>query len=370
MLKVFFPIVKKNNNYVVVLSGHNLDGNLKAYYEHYMRNNDKRFELYFIALRNSTFFKLKKSGYKNILKARNIKHLRILNNADCIISSHGNFFPFIKKINPTIKLIDVWHGTQLISYDKSELISFSNYDYFFLQSDYIKNKYLEEYDFKNVYHKVTGLARHDRIYNFINNKNIDQNDVKKDLNILKYDSIILYCPTWRSVGEKGEIPFGLSFNEFFNKINEILLKNNSLMISRFHQNSFFNNKEELNLSNILTLSQKKYSDTEKLLCISDIMISDWSSIITDFCLMNRPIILLNTKIPKKWITNKVFIDRGGEVVNNLQDLEKCLVDYLSDSKNHISKSQKTMHNLLKGNIFDGKSCLRYDKELKLILGIK
>tara|TARA_Y100000591_G_C21840015_1_gene704998 strand:- start:742 stop:1902 length:1161 start_codon:yes stop_codon:yes gene_type:complete len=362
---IFYANTNKNKKPIVLLSGHYLDGNLKAFYDYYFKQSINEYDLYFIGVLKKSTLNINLEISKNILDAKKLKDFRFLLKADCMITSHGNLFLLLKLLNKKVKMIDVWHGTPLIEYKKSQFIrSFYNYDYLFLQSDHLKNKYIETYNLKNVDHVITGLARHDKLFNYKDNSKI-----KKDLNISNFKKIILFCPTWRMKNDFGEIPFSFNFLEFFEEINIALNGSNALLIARFHQKSRFSNYKIKNLSNIKMLPQSEYLDTEKLMCISDALISDWSSIITDYCFLNKPIILIDCPIPKHWKTKKFFIQRGGTVIKDISDLKKVLKKIINKDLYKIDNTQKYMKNSLSGELFDGKSSYRYHQNLMKILKI-
>lgn len=98
--------------------------------------------------------------------------------------------------------------------------------------------------------------------------------------------ILVYAPTFRDT-KKGDV-----YNLDVEKIREVLMKKTGddwLVVIRLHPNAvqyadIFNyNDHVINGSSI--------SDIQSLLCISDALITDYSSIIEDFIIMNKPIFL-------------------------------------------------------------------------------
>ena len=94
------------------------------------------------------------------------------------------------------------------------------------------------------------------------------------------------------------------------------MKNNAVLITRTHQNSSIQVPLKREYPNVINIPQIEYPYTEKLLTVVDVLISDWSSIITDFCTLDRPIIIIDTPLPLSWVSKKTWIDRGGKYVNS------------------------------------------------------
>ena len=100
-----------------------------------------------------------------------------------------------------------------------------------------------------------------------------------------------------------------------------------------------------------------YPNVRKLLCMTDILIADYSSIAVEYSLLNRQIILY--AFDKEWYLSK---DRGfyfdyektapGPIVENMQDLIDCIKNKQWD----IAKVEKFAH--LHNDYFDDKSAER------------
>ena len=102
------------------------------------------------------------------------------------------------------------------------------------------------------------------------------------------------------------------------------------------------------------------SETMKLLAVSDIVITDWSSISTDFLLTKRPIIFL--EVNREYFTKtrgepEVLPEyRAGEIAFNNNDLYNALGIVLVKG-NRFEKKQDECLTLFHGNV-DGKASRR------------
>ncbi len=125
---------------------------------------------------------------------------------------------------------------------------------------------------------IIGLARSDIIVN--RNKELIDNITKK-LNINKNNrKIVLYAPTFREkdlTNYTTELPI-----DAFGKMKDMLF------LIRLHPQAMGIDPKIKLPSNVIDLSY--YNDTQEILLISDLLISDYSTIVWDFTLMNKPTI--------------------------------------------------------------------------------
>lgn len=79
---------------------------------------------------------------------------------------------------------------------------------------------------------------------------------------------------------------------------------------------------------IFQLPLNNFPETERILFVSDVLVTDWSSTPNDFIPLHRPIIFLDVKLPVKGFVFKPE-ERAGYVVRNrkefFQKLQEALV---------------------------------------------
>jgi|SRR5690625_425720 len=126
---------------------------------------------------------------------------------------------------------------------------------------------------------VTGYPRNDV---FFKNNNFSST-LRKKYQVEYYDKVISYAPTFRETVTTD--PFT---EKYWNKLNTHLAKNNEVFIVKKHPWDEFL-KVPNNFSNIKDLTSSTL-ETQELLLITDILISDYSSIITDFAITGKPIL--------------------------------------------------------------------------------
>lgn len=137
----------------------------------------------------------------------------------------------------------------------------------------------------------TGMPRCDQLLDEVKVSKLKSNRPisKIFFNDVNEDSILyLYSPTWRV---KGKLNFPLIYDNDANlfELNDVLSSNNSYLLISSHQLSFFH-IDISKFSNINLFKETEEYDINELLAEVDVLVSDYSSIITDFSLLNRKMI--------------------------------------------------------------------------------
>lgn len=182
--------------------------------------------------------------------------------------------------------INTWHGTALkhIGIDENNLkVNFktSKANIMFAQSDYDKKIFSHVFNIPEHNIVVCGLPRNDELANLEKSEIIN---IKKKLGIPLDKKIILYAPTFREYNRDScgcilSPPMDL-------KKWEDKLANNFILLFRAH----YEINKVLNLvDNDFVKNYSSYENLNDLLKISDILISDYSSIMIDYSILERPI---------------------------------------------------------------------------------
>ncbi|EPM0392195.1 CDP-glycerol glycerophosphotransferase family protein [Proteus mirabilis] len=206
---------------------------------------------------------------------------------------------------------------------------------------------------------ITGIPRNDLF--FINNDDLLPqeviNDINKLKNLAKNRKIILYAPTWRNQG--GAYIFDQ--DEKYS-LEQFLINNDCIFIYAGHP--YLKNRV-IPKSKYIIDYNNNFNDIQSVLSITDILITDYSSIWIDFLLKDKPIIGFqfdhNTYEDERGFLfdyNEVF---PGEIVYDFQSLILALkhninVDFIKTEKFLFSK--KIFHKFT-----DGKNCERIANSL-------
>jgi CDP-glycerol glycerophosphotransferase (TagB/SpsB family) len=180
---------------------------------------------------------------------------------------------------------------------------------------------------------IFGLPRCDHLFSEdkVEESRINKNQLRK-LNYLVNESTkcILYSPTWRS--DVNSISFPLSEINDFNiySFDQWLKENNIIFFISVHPH-MENFEDFSNCTNIQYISYNPLVDINQLLPEMDLLITDYSSIATDYMLMDRPVIYVMPDY------DYYLYDFGllEDMRENLPGLES---KNMSDLKNHIERS--------------------------------
>lgn len=118
---------------------------------------------------------------------------------------------------------------------------------------------------------------------------IKKNESRETLDFVeglkKFNKVYVYMPTWRRTKSDFIASSGIDWK----KLNGVLCKRNELLILKLHPFTKLNMDKVSAYSNIMTYPSK--SDVYTVLPFIDCLITDYSSIYTDFLMMNKEIIL-------------------------------------------------------------------------------
>ena len=153
-------------------------------------------------------------------------------------------------------------------------------------------------------------------------------EIKRKLKLPTDKKVILYAPTWRDdeYYDKGKYKFSLHMDikEYQKELGEdyILLLRTHYFIS-----------DQLNLDEFdgFAFNVSKYDDIAELYLISDICITDYSSVFFDFANLKRPILFYTYEFEKyRDILRGFYLDIENEVPGPLLSTDEEVIDALKN----------------------------------------
>lgn len=287
-----FKIFPVNENKIVFLNFHsdNFTGNNRAIYEELIR---RKFKLKYIMISNSDIrreyrFSLKKF-IKTIIKNYNLCTARYI-----IVNDNYSLFSMITLRKET-DLIQVWHGggafkkfgrhsIQNINNPeklKRYLKGSSQYTKVIVSSSEVSDIYADAFGIDKSKIYPIGLPRTDI---FFDKDKID--NIKRKL-LSKYEQllnkrIIVYAPTFRD-NDRNMYLFPLDLNYLFNTLDS-----DYVLVYKLHPRTRnFIEYESIYKSRVFDLSHEDIND---LLILADILITDYSSLIFEYAILQKPVI--------------------------------------------------------------------------------
>ena len=352
---IWFRQFMKSNSDGVLLYGHKLVGNLEIIFK------DERFSqknVLFITLNFKDYLRLKKIYGDRILTALNIIQLLKGLKSKTLITSHGIFqHNAIKKLG--IKTIYCGHAIHgAIPKDKDNL-SYETYHEVWLHSPYDKKILIQECDYKGSNLEVVGFPRNQAMIE--NTVNINR---LKNNNNLAGRKIILYAPTGnRNNIDYIESEFSISNINFIKFIRDILSNSDVVLIIKTHVNDDISKEiEEIanDCNNIIFQNELKLDYDYDSLLISDVLITDFSTIYADYLLLDKPIYIISNPDPHpQRKMSSILSNIELPILQSKKDLvsmiEKLKYDQLENSKikklkNKIYQDQnhqETIYKILK-----------------------
>ena len=202
--------------------------------------------------------------------------------------------------------IQCWHGTPLkkLGFDievkggnentDNELLrqKYNNdamrYDYMISPSKYCSEKFISAFNLKDLGKEdiiiEEGYPRNDYLINY---KESDIEEIKINLNIPRDKKVILYAPTWRdnqhTIGVGYTYELGVDFDNLRKSLSD-----EYIILFRAHY--FVANQFDFEKYNGFVYNVSDYEDINDLYVISDMLITDYSSVFFDYANLKRPIL--------------------------------------------------------------------------------
>ncbi|MBM7543085.1 CDP-glycerol glycerophosphotransferase family protein [Amphibacillus cookii] len=256
--------------------------------------------------------------------------------------------------------LQTWHGTPLkqLVFDMKDIHS-ANPNYkrdFFVQSrrwDYLisPNQYSSDifrrafkYDKKMLEY---GYPRNDLLYK--NNHSTYIKNLKDKLNIPTNKKVILYAPTWRDdqFFARGKYEFNLELD--LEALRQSI-SSDYVVLLRMHY--FIANELDISPYSGFAFDFSNYDDIAEIYLVSDILITDYSSVFFDYAHLKRPILFYTYDLEKyrdklRGFYIDIKTEVPGPLLYNTQQVIKAIneIDQVQDS--YRQRYEKFYHTFCK-----------------------
>lgn len=251
--------------------------------------------------------------------------------------------------------IQTWHGTPLkrLGYDinignnalysKEEMchlykLDAQRYNYMLSPSPFCTEKFSSAFDLPNnsPYCEIVeeGYPRNDFLSNFTQD---DITRIKKELEIPNDKKVILYAPTWRDNQHKNSIGYTYQIEVDFDKLKKAL-SNDYIILFRAHYfvaNSFDFTKYQGFVYNV-----SEYENINDLYIISDILITDYSSVFFDYSILKRKIIFYMYDLEMYESETRGFYISLDDLPGKIVQTEEDCIDEIHNEFVYDEKYQK------------------------------
>jgi len=284
-LHTYYKITKRlNKNKIVMLSDSRktLSGNLAFIYNELQKYDFNIKTIFKSNLSEKRTWKEKKELMKEVATS---KYILI-----------DDFYPIIYplKLRKKTKLIQVWHAMgafKTMGFSRvgkpggptKSSLTHKNYTDAITSSEEIRKNYAEAFGISIDKIHATGIPRTDIFFDKEYIKTTKENLYKKYPK-LKNKKVILYAPTFRGNGQKSA-HFDINMIDFIKIKKE--LKKDYVCIIKMHP---FVKQDNLPKEDDFFLNLSEEREINDLLFVTDILITDYSSVIYEYSLLNKPII--------------------------------------------------------------------------------
>lgn len=342
-----------------------LSGSSKILFE--AMTDDSRFFTYLV-YQESSIRKAWQNTTGNAYYRRAFTKIGLFLKTDIWITTHGDFGIPIDYKKYSQERMELWHGIPFKGFleENRKKISddFNKASTVVITSNFFKKIFSEKWSVKKKILKDLGQPRTDMLIK----KPVPIEKIKQNLGISQ-EKVIFYAPTHDQDENKEKELFPWKSDETFNKIMSNIDDETALII-RPHPywkeliTPFVADKIK-NDSRVYYMPSSVVNETEELIYISDVLITDWSSIYFDFLLMNKPTIFLD--LPNPFKDN--FLMKPEERIGYLCSDSNELLVSISESVNNIESYHKKYDvrlRRLKSKVYsniDGRSTERCIEEI-------
>jgi CDP-glycerol glycerophosphotransferase len=349
--KIGVGILPVNKKIIIFESnlGRNYTGSPRAIYEEMVSQGlDQKYRCYFILENTDTQL----PGAAKTIKRTRIRYFFLFAIAGVWVCDTRLPKYIIKR--PECTYIQTWHGTPLKklaldmdtvymagekgieSYKKNFYDNAQTWDYLISQNHFSTNIFKRAFAFDKEMLEI-GYPRNDVL--FAKNNEEDIIDLKKQLGLPLDKKIILYAPTWRDNEFYGKGHYKFNPPLDFAKLKEEL-GDDTIMIVKYH----YLVMDQIDWSpykGFIYSCDLSY-DISLLYLVSDMMITDYSSVMFDYSLLKRPMVFFCYDLEEYKDTLRGFYfdfleEAPGPVTLTTEGLIEAILKY--DSSEYKEKQQ-------------------------------
>lgn len=326
-IKVLRLFIKKDSRLIIFSSygGRKYDDSPKCIYEQMIR--DSRFDSFHItwAFMNPEKYEIPRG---NKVKADTLAYFTLLLKAKCWITN-TTMERGLNISNKGVYYFNAWHGTPIKhmggDIEKSNLTFNTKntecpYDVFCAQSQYDADIYGRGFKIPSDIIKIIGYPRNDELANNTGNVRIEK--IKGKLGIPDNKKVILYAPTFREYTKDDNMNCIIAPPVHFDKWKDYL-GNDYVLLFRAHY-------EVVKVMNVVSDDFVKdvssYPYLNELMIVSDILISDYSSIFFDYSIMGKPMLCFSYDFDEYQEKRGMYFDIRQELDCMGMETEDVVID--------------------------------------------
>jgi len=322
----------------------------------YMQNEEKFKDYNFVwVFKNPKNYKfLEQNNNTKVVKKGTKEHDKYLQKAKYWITNHRVLDYHKPKKNQIY--LQCWHGTPLkkLGFDLEKTDNALNtlkelqgkyktdakkFKYMLSPSKFASEKFISAFNLKKLKKEnciiEEGYPRNDFLYNYTN---IDIKNIKEKLGINSTNKkIILYAPTWRDNQHKSGVGYTYKTEIDFDLLQKELGQDYIIL---FRAHYFVSNSFDFEKYKGFVYNVSDVDDINELYVLSDILITDYSSVFFDYANLKRPIIFYMYDLDEyKGNIHDFYIDLK-ELPGNIIKTEKELINEIKNISSNFKYDEK------------------------------
>lgn len=139
----------------------------------------------------------------------------------------------------------------------------------------------------------TGIPRNDIFFNETLHRSIRQHIIEQ-YNLPSDGRIVLYAPTFRRSGTIE--PYRIDWSDMIPRLERMFGGAKVTLLLRLHPNLIGKADTSSLINHPSVIDMTRYHDMQELLCVSDMLITDYSSSMFDYAMLRRPCMLYATDV--------------------------------------------------------------------------
>jgi CDP-glycerol glycerophosphotransferase (TagB/SpsB family) len=342
-----------HKKYIIFASrgGKDYADNSRSLYEEFLEKGDSN--VFYFTKKKSVLALIPQNG----IYAYSLKGFFILIRAKVLVFTHGtdDFSPYVPQKHKNRIFINLFHAIAVkkvgLQGSEKAKIESEKWDYFLVSSPFEAEFIKEQYLLKDEQILIVGQPRNDVLCE------------KKVVPSKKVNKSILYAPTFRTHSDTIIFPFS---DLDLTSLDQFLEEHNIEIIIRLHindENRYRINEDFKNLKQIVFSGSKVTPTVNDILFKFDAVISDYSSILIDYLLLDKPVAYTPYDFEeyeqKRGFSFDYHEHRFGPIINTQEDLKAFLLtkeDDFSEKRNKMKnkfhtyqdgESAKRMYNYIK-----------------------
>lgn len=283
--------VKKNLIFYESFFGESYSDSPAAIYEYLIQNYPKKFKHVWEAEKG-----VEVKGTAKTVERFSLKYYYYVSRASVWVTNTR--FPLKLYKNKHTLYLQCWHGTPLKKLfldmpmiygvgwgNESKVVEESSrWDYLVSPNRFYSTHMRSAFNYKGPILE-SGYPRNDRLYNDNNEEKILK--IKRELGIATDKKVVLYAPTWREDTSKANGKHSFDLNLDLEKMRQ-LFGHDTVVLLRLHYH--VSNNLTISETDDMFLNVSDYYDISYLYLISDILITDYSSVMFDYAHLERPMV--------------------------------------------------------------------------------